>query len=246
MQPRTLLYGEGLFETILWRGRTKRLLRHYERLKTGAQFFNIPYPDFESFCEEIEKQAKNRKNLYVKFCLLSKGNGLYYAYPNESEVLVIVKEYTPIKNPQKLCISEIKRHSSNPVIYHKTMNYLPNILVKRQALSQGFDDAVLLNEKEEITECSSSNILLVKNNKLFTPSRECGLLLGTTIQTLMDKLEIKEEKIKVNDLSYYSSIFILNSLCGALPVIKINDRKYQVNEELLNYLNSLIDEENSI
>ncbi|MDI1471880.1 MAG: aminotransferase class IV [Thermodesulfovibrio sp.] len=246
MQLRTLLYGEGIFETILWRGRTKKLYRHYERLRSSAQFFQIPCPDFESFCNFIEEKTENRKNLYVKFCLLSKGESLFYATPEQSEVLIIAKEYNPVKKPQRLCISNIKRHSSDPVIYHKTINYLQNILIKRQALKNGFDDAIILNERDEITECSSSNILLFKDDTFFTPYRECGLLLGTTLKTLMDKFEIKEAKIKIEDLFRYSAIFILNSLVGVLPVCKIIDKEFSYDENLINYLNSLIDEENSI
>lgn len=246
MQPRTLFYGEGVFETILWRGRTKKLMRHYERLKTSAEFFHIPYPDFEHFCRKIEEKTENKINLYVKFCLLSKGEGPFYAMPEESEILVITKEYNSTKKTQKLCISNIKRHSSNPVIYHKTMNYLPNILVKRQALSDGFDDGIILNEKEEVTECSSSNLLFVKDDIFFTPHRECGLLFGTTLQTLMDKLKINEVKIKVEDLFKYSSIFVLNSLIGILPVCSVMDKKFSYDKKLLDYLNSLIEEENNI
>ena len=244
MQLRTLLYGEGIFETILWRGKTKKLYRHYERLKSSAKFFQIPCPDFDNFCKFIEEKTNNRKNLYVKFCLFSKGESLFYAIPDASEVLIIVKECNPVRRLQRLCISSIKRHSSNPVIYHKTMNYLPNILIKRQAISKGFDDAIILNEKDEITECSSSNILIVKGDSLQTPAKECGLLSGTTLQILLEKAGVKEERIKTEDLYKASAVFILNSLTGALSVFQVMDKKYPVDNEIFKYLNSFIDEEN--
>jgi len=126
------------------------------------------------------------------------------------------------------------------------MNYLPNILVKRQALSDGFDDGIILNEKEEVTECSSSNLLFVKDDIFFTPHRECGLLFGTTLQTLMDKLKINEVRVKVEDLFKYSSIFVLNTLIGILPVCSVMDKKFSYDKKLLDYLNSLIEEENNI
>ncbi len=244
MKLRTLFYGEGIFETILWHDRTKKLLRHYERLKSSSQFFQIPCPDFESFCRLIEEKTKGRNNLYVKFCLFSKGNDIYFSYPEESETFIIVKEYKPDLTPKKLFISTIKRHSKNPVIYHKTMNYLANILVKREAISKSFDDAIILNESNQITECSSSNILIVKRDSLKTPARECGLLSGTTLQILLDKSVVKEERIKTEDLYNASAVFILNSLIGALPVFQVMDKKYPVDNEILKYLNSLINQEN--
>lgn len=241
---RTLLFGEGLFETILWQGETKKILRHYERLKNSSQFFHIPCPDFESFYRLIEEKTEGRKNLYVKFCLLSKGKAIYHSYPEGSESIVIVRDYKPDLNPRKLFISSIKRHSRNPVIYHKTMNYLTNILAKREAISQGFDDAIMLNENDEITECTSSNILVVKGESLQTPAKECGLLSGTTLQILIEKADVKEEKIKIKDIYTARAVFILNSLTAALPVLQIMDKKYPVDNEILQYLNSLIDEEN--
>ncbi len=244
MQVRTLLYGEGLFETILWRGRTKKLRRHFERLKNSSEFFKIPCPDFESFCSAIEEKTNDRKNLYVKFCLLSKGDSLYHSYPQGYEVIVIVREFEPDLTPKRLCISSIKRHSKNPVFYHKTINYLPSILAKREALSKGFDDAVMLNENDEVAECSASNILLVKNNKLYTPTRDSGLLLGTTMQILIEKFDVKEEKIKLQDISNASAVFIINSLIVAVPVVRFMDKEFPIDYELLKVLNSTIDEEN--
>lgn len=245
METRTLLYGEGLFETILWRGKTAKLRRHYRRLKSSAEFFQIPSPDFEAFCKEIEKKTEGKKNLYVKFCLLSKGDARYYSYPLQSEILVTVKDFVADVNPKKLCLSNIKRHSLNPVVYHKTMNYLPNILAKREALLRGFDDAVFLNERDEITECSASNILVLKNNRLFTPARVCGLLMGTTVEILIEKMIVKEERLTVGDLYDASAIFITNSLIGALPVIQFENKAYPIVSELVSLINTIIEEENA-
>lgn len=244
MKNRTLFYGEGVFETILWRGRTKKLLRHYERLKNSANFFQIPCPDYENFCKEIEKKAKDKKDLYVKFCLFSKGKDIYYFYPEKKEILVIVKRYKPDLKPKRLFISSIKRHSKNPVIYHKTMNYLTNIIAKREALLNSFDDSIMLNEKDEITECSSSNIILLKKDGLLTPARECGVLSGTTLQVLFGKTQIKEEKLKIKDLYKAKAIFITNSLIGVLPVLQVMDKNYAVANEVLKDLRQIIDEEN--
>ena len=126
------------------------------------------------------------------------------------------------------------------------MNYLPNILAKREALSKGFDDAIMLNERDEITECSASNILIVKDNKLLTPTRECGLLMGTTMEILIEKMNVKEERLNVNDLYDASSVFITNSLIGALPVVQFENKNYSITPELLNSINSIIEEENSL
>lgn len=246
MYCRTLFFGEGLFETILWQGRTRKLHRHYARLKKSAEFFQISFIDYETFCNDIEQKTAGRKNVYVKYCLLSKGNALYHEHPQSSEKLVIVRDYLKDNLPKKIFLSKIKRHSKNPVIYHKTMNYLTNILAKREAIEAGFDDVVMLNERDEITECSASNIVILKKDKLFTPSQKSGLLLGTTLEILIEKFNIKEEKLTLRELYNASSVFITNSLIGALPISQFMDKTYYIDNEILNELNRLIDEENKL
>lgn len=245
MTSRTLLFGEGLFETILWRGSTNKLHKHYERLKKSAQFFHLSCPDYEIFLREIERKTKGRMNVYVKFCLLSKGKTIYWSHPEKTEYLVIVKAYKPDKSAKKLCLSKIRRHRQDPTIYHKTMNYLPNILVKREALSKGFDDALILNEKEEITECSASNILIVKGSEFFTPSQSSGLLMGTTLETLLEKIPIKTRPLTLEDLYDASHVFITNSLIGVCPVVQFEDKVFNINPHLTAYLNSIVEEENT-
>ncbi len=245
MTSRTLLFGEGLFETILWRGKTNKLLKHYERLKKSAQYFHLSCPDFETFYKEIEKRTKGRINLYVKFCLISKGSLLYWSLPEKTEYLVLIKSYKSNKLPKKICLSKIRRHTQDPTVYHKTMNYIPNIMVKREALSRGFDDALLLNEKDEITECSASNIFIIKDNNFFTPSQTCGLLKGTTMEILIEKISIKEKPLFISDIYDASYVFITNTLMGVCPVIQFEDKIFRINPQLTDYLNSLIEGENS-
>lgn len=240
---RTLFYGEGLFETILWRGRTKRIFRHYERMKTSASFFKIPCPSFEEFINIIERETRDRIDIYVKFCLLSIGETRYYSLPSDYRTVVIVRPYRRLQS-LRLGISPFRRSSRDPLVYHKTMNYLFNILVKRKALNEGFDDAIILNERDEVTECSSSNLLLLKDEILLTPSLNSGLLKGTTLSLLSEKLEIREATMGIEELWEADSIFALNSISGAVPVTHIMDTKIPVRRDILEDLNRIIDEEN--
>ena len=229
---RTLQYGEGLFETIYWKGENRKLKLHYERLKNSAEFFGYPYPSYEEFVEIIGKETKGKREVYVKFLLLFKGNDYFSELPDSYEIKVIVKELKSINEPVSLCISPYRRHSENPIFRHKTTNFLFNILVKRDAIKKGYFDAVVLNESENITETSSSNILIYKNGKFYTPHPESGLLYGTTIKLIEKSLNIKKEFIDLKILEKAQYVFLINSL-HALPVKKIEDKEYKVSEELL-------------
>lgn len=235
---RTLYFGEGLFETIRWKGVNRKLKLHYERLRGSAEFFGIPCPTFEEFIREISQKAKGE--CYVKFCLFSKG-GNYYADRSEGyEIKVIVRELPEPPSEVKLTLSPFQRHSSNPLWRHKTMNYLFNVLVKREAKEKGFFDAVILNERDEITECSASNLLLLKGEKLYTPSSESGLLWGTTLEVISREIGVKEERLKLRDLEEANGVFITNSLMGAVPVVEVEGSRKEIDREVFREMNDAI------
>ncbi len=240
------MYGEGLFETVLWRGRTRKLYRHYQRLRSSAEFFSLECPDFETFCRSIEQKTKEKKDIYVKACLFSYGRHRYYEEANRTSLVVYVFKHRKVSEPKNLCFSNIRRSSSDPLLRHKTTNYLLNVLVKRDALKRGFYDCIFLNEKDEITECTSANIILLFRDRLVTPHREGGLLFGTSLQAIMERVDIKEERIKKHDIKKASSIFLVNSLIGVLPVFRVEDKAFHTDKELLDHLMKVLLEDNSL
>ncbi len=245
---RTLFYGEGLFETILYKGLTNRLKRHYKRLSDSARFLRIPCPDFGTFLSMIEKKIQEDGmdyGCYVKFCLLSKGDKRFYSYPEDYNVIVITGRPEIIKEVT-LDISDYRRHSSNPLIGHKTINYLFNIIVKREAVERGYYDTIILNEKDEVTECSSSNILVYKDKRFFTPSRSSGLLWGTTIDALKERMDIIETGLRINDILNSEYIFITNSISGVVPVVRIKDMSFDIPFSILDEMNRILNEDNSV
>ncbi len=240
---RTLHFGEGLFETILWRGENDKLHLHYERLSGSANFLGIPYPSYGEFLERIRTAVGgDNSRKYVKFLLYSVGGKKYWETPEGYKVEVIVGEPPPVPESVSLCFSGMRVHSSDPLRRHKTTSYLLNVLVKRDAIGRGFHDGIILNEEGLITECSSSNLLLIKGSRLITPAREEGLLWGTTLEYLGRRTEVVEERLKPEDLFECEGVFILNSLIGAVPVKRVDGNSMPVNFEVLETLRSLLKE----
>ncbi len=229
---RALYYGEGLFETLRWKGENEKLRLHYRRLKNSADFFGIPCPSYEEFLSDITTAVGGGMNKYVKYCLFSEGGEHFADEPTDYISQVIVKELPVPPKEVKLCLSPYRRHSANPLHGHKTTGYLFNVLVKRNAKGRGYFDGVVLNEEEAITECSSSNLLLLKGGRLYTPAKECGLLWGTTLEVLARELDVREERLKLQDLEQAQSIFLLNSLIGAVPVSKFESASKGIDREL--------------
>jgi len=233
---RSLFYGEGLFETFRYKGRPPVLLeKHFERMEKGASLLKIPFPDREYIIELIHKAISESgiSDAYIKICLLSQGQSSFFEAADMSQLLVIVKKYTNPKKSIKLKINSFRRISSSPLAKIKSTNYLENILARRAALSSGFDEALFLNEEGVVTECGASNIFWFRRGTLFTPSKDCGLLNGTTraivLRFIADyDINLIEGEFLLDDLIGADFVFITNSLIGCAPVYAIEGDSFSV------------------
>ncbi len=241
---RTTQFGEGLFETILWRGETPKLRIHYERLRNSAESLNVPCPGYGEFLRAIREKAGDRKDVYVKLLLVYEGGDHFADVPEMYRIEVIVKQTPPVPDDVSLTLSPYRRHSEDPICRHKTTSYLFNILVRRYAKEKGFYDAIILNEKDQVTECSSSNLVVLRKNRLYTPPKEAGLLWGTTLEVLTRELGVEERAMTLRDLLEADSVFITNSLIGAVGVSYLLDRRKRVDGEVLKDMKSAIDKLN--
>ena len=246
MFNRSLLYGEGIFETIKWKGVTKRLRLHYDRLKASAEFFSIDCPEWDEFIDQILKRVGDEKNIYVKVCLFAIGDDIFFKNPEGGFLQIIKKPLPVIPQSVSLTISKFRKHSANPIIYHKTINYMFNILVKREALKKGYYDGIVLNERGEVTECSSSNIIILKGSRLYTPAHECGLLWGTTLSILSQKMDIKQERLRLPDIMKADAIFIANAIIDVLPVLNVEGKQFNYEEDLHKELLHVLSFEDSV
>ena len=117
----------------------------------------------------------------------------------------------------------------------KTFNYLDCIMARMESKEAGYDDALLLNSKGFVTESAVSNIFLVKNKKLVTPSLKSGLLPGITRKTILKLapilgLKVKETFVKPQDLYNADEVFLTNTLMELLPVARINKKSIGANK----------------
>jgi para-aminobenzoate synthetase/4-amino-4-deoxychorismate lyase len=107
--------------------------------------------------------------------------------------------------------------SSDPFLYHKTTNRA----AYQHALASrpGAADALLFNEKNEVTESTIANLVFELDGRLFTPPIECGLLAGTARAQMLNEGKIGERTIKVDELVLASRLYLLNSVRGMQPIL---------------------------
>jgi len=228
---RTLMYGEGVFETFRFNGDLpSRIKKHYARLIEGARLLRLPQVSYDDFVYNIKKavERSKHKDLYVKVILLSEGNIDYPLIPYKSNLMVVVKPFRPIsKEKITLTLSPFRVHSSNPLLRIKTTNFAEKIIAKRYARDKGYDDTVFLNENGEITETTSANIFWIKGKFMYTPSVDCGLLPGITREAVITEarkqgFNVVEGRFYLEDIKNADLIFVTNALNGIIRVGKFD------------------------
>lgn len=245
---RTLFYGEGVFETF--RNKSDLPLffsNHYQRLKRGANLLRIPFPEITDLSKSLRDAVEQTSysDAYVKVCLLSQGGTRFYDDPEKEVTVVFVKEYTSGKEPVTTLVHSNKRYSLSPLLQIKSTNYLDNIIARREAVEKGYDEALFVNERDEITEGSASNIFWYKDGVMFTPSLECGLLPGITRNILLDivpeiGLEVREGRYFLTDIINSEFAFLTNSIIGSALISRVDHYEMSVDDEMYREIKKLL------
>jgi len=237
---RALFFGEGLFETFRYKSRMPIFFdRHYDRMERGARLLRIPFVERDDLAGIVKSAVANSgiSDAYVKICLLSGGALNYYDDASRGDVAIVVRDYESRTGPARVCINEFRRISDSPVHGVKSLNYLENIIARREARLNGYDEAVFLNERGEIAEGTASNIFWVKKDTLYTPSVECGILPGIIREILIDS--VNALGLGVEEGGYYPEsitgsrfAFLTNSLSGSMLIFQLGNAEFPLDDGL--------------
>jgi 4-amino-4-deoxychorismate lyase len=145
--------------------------------------------------------------------------------------LVIARQYNPYllkkyRHGFSTCVSGFRQNEYSILARIKSTNYLLCKLAYLEAKEKGFDEAIILNNRGYVAETSRSNIFLVKDGQVFTPSLSCGCLEGITRRAIFDlakrnHIEIFEGNFTIQDLYDADEVFLTNSLMGVMPINSI-------------------------
>lgn len=214
-----LFFGRGVFETILWRNEPVLLNEHLERLKKAMVEINL-LPLEETMLREYLSNLKI-KNKGVKITVTPLNIII-----TEREISYKQEDYS---KGMALTISKVRRNSSSRLCYIKSTCYIENLIEKENSKKIGYDDVIFLNEKDYVTETSCANIFIIKNSDIFTPKVEDGLLGGIIRNEIIKKFRVKEQSITLDDLMEAEEVIVTNSLMGAMPVGKIDNKIFNSN-----------------
>lgn len=195
-----------LLETILWEGKFTFLEEHLNRMKNSADYFSFRFHHniILDSLTLVERSFIGGKKYRIRL-LLSK---------NSDPFIEVVELSNSIVDDQ-IKIAPERTNSENRFLFHKTTNRELYNKYSAKAKKEHLADYIFLNERNEITEGSITNIFIERDGLLFTPPISCGLLSGVYRQEVLQTNHNASEKIlTLNDLTSADVIYICNSVRG--------------------------------
>ncbi len=234
------LYGDGVYETLrVYQGKIFLWERHLARLRRSCELIALELPIQDETWMSIIGELLIRNGLQNAGLrvTISRGEGEVGIDPRlcaRPTVVVMAKPVATYLDQQReqgmsLHLSSVRRNSElaqSPQI--KAISFLNNILAKQEAIRVGADDALMLNMEGYLAECTTSNIFFVKNQRLYTPAVDCGILKGIIRDVVMDLAEeqgvgVEEGCYTIEQLFQADECFITNTGIEIMPISKIGD-----------------------
>jgi branched-chain amino acid aminotransferase len=249
MSPMTnfMHYGTGVFEGIRgsWNEKKQqvyifRLKEHYERLMNGCKALKIDLPySVDDLCKltvELVKKSGYKESQYIRPLAYKSTEAIGVRLHNlKNDFLMYNLPWTRCLDTDKckVGVSSWRRPGNNFAIPSAkvTGQYINSAFTKTEAVENGFDEAIVLNEWGRVAEGSGENLFLVIDGKLITPSASESILIGITRNSIIEiaqkemKLEVIERPIERGELYTCDEAFFTGTAANVAPIAEIDHRK---------------------
>lgn len=235
-----LLYGDGVFEGIrIYNSKVFRHPEHIDRLYESARHIALEIPmspaEMIKAVEDTVK-ANNKVDGYIRL-LVTRGPGSLGLDPRSCKpnIVIIVDDISLYpkelyENGMKIVTASLIRNhpnALNPRI--KSLNYLNNILAKIEAIRAGCLEALMLNHKGEVAECTGDNVFIIKHGVLKTPPTDAGILEGITRNVVLDLartlgVPTQECTMTRHDIYVADECFLTGSAAEVIAVTECDGR----------------------
>jgi para-aminobenzoate synthetase/4-amino-4-deoxychorismate lyase len=188
-----------LLETFRWSPAEGFFLlaRHLRRLQRSAEYFAYRFDE-----------ARVRSALDRSIVGQSEPQRLRLLLSRDGDVRVERMSLVPTQTTARLTIAAAPIDRSNIFLFHKTTYRA----MYSEATHPGYDDVVLWNAEGAVTETTLGNVVAEIDGRKLTPPVEAGLLAGTFREELLERGEIVEAPMTLDDLKTATRLWIINSV----------------------------------
>ena len=240
-------YGTAVFEGIRgnWNDAERQLYlfrvkEHYARLRKSCRIVRIdlPYSDEElqSITTRLVEMCGYGEDVYVRPIAYKSSEVVgVRLHDLEDDFLIFVVPFGPyldIDKGARCCTSSWRRVEDTSIPARAKINgiYVNSALAKTEAQLNGFDEAIMLDERGHVSEGSGENIFIVDGERLITPPPSSNILVGITRDTVITLarqelgMETVERDIDRSELYAAEECFMTGTAAHVTPVVELDHR----------------------
>lgn len=240
IMDRGFLFGDSVYEVIpVFDGEFFGFEEHINRMEKSLNAIQIKNPhthqEWKTIFETLLIQNQKTKGNHSCYCQITRGADVTrsHTFPDNLKPTVVAFitpfktiPLTQLEKGFSAITSDDTRHLN---CFIKATNLLPNILHMQKAKSMGAVETILIRNGE-VLECTSSNVFIVKNNKLITPPLTCNILSGVTRQLIMtlakeNGIDCIEATITPEMLKTADEVWVTGSIKEICPIVSIDGQK---------------------
>jgi branched-chain amino acid aminotransferase len=238
---RGFLFGDGFFESMrIFENQILLEELHLKRIQRSAALLQLNCDD--NFLQQLTtdiKQLCSSTNLNhharVRVSIYRDGAGLYASSSNEINYLITANQldsfYQFSENGLSIGIYDEQFKAPGKYSCLKSLSSQLYVMASIYAQQNKFDEVVILNHERNCIEGNTSNLFIIKNNRIYTPPVSDGSVDGVFRNYLIDILqkenyELKIQSISIDDLQHADEIFFCNAVRGIRWVDHLNSKKY--------------------
>ena len=242
-----LLYGDGVFEGVrVYGGKIFRLNEHTSRLYESARAIRLRVPlEFDELKAAQKKTVADNdiQDGYIRMVLTRGAGSLGLDIDRTSDPQLIIIADTISLYPAEMYRDGLKLITASTIRNHpaalspriKSLNYLNNIMAKIEGKDAGCVEAVMLNFKGEVAECTGDNLFIVRRGVLLTPPLDAGILEGVTRNVVMELaraagIEVRAEPLLRHDIYVADECFLTGSAAEVIPATSLDGRQIGTGE----------------
>jgi len=234
-----LLYGDGVFEGIrAYNGVIFRFKEHLDRLYSSAKSIKLQIPlSPEEMTKAVVETLKRNglKDAYIRL-VVTRGVGDLGVDPRKCRKasVFVITEYVDLtygtimkQKGISAIISSVRRDAVDATTHEiKSLNYLNSVLAKLEAADSGADDALMLNRNGFVSEATTTNLFIVKDEEVFTPPSSAGILPGVTRKRTIKLVRELGYNMYTKELTPYDvtnadEAFLTGTLAEIVPLVKV-------------------------
>lgn len=241
------LYGTAVFEGVRgnWSEEREEVLlfrapEHFARLKQSAHIMHIGLPqsvdELVDICSQVVARTGLREDVYIRPIAYKSGQVIGPKLDGvDDDFLCFVMPFGNYLDPEagsRCQTSSWRRVPDTSIPARAKVNglYVNSALAKTEAVENGFDEAIMLNDDGHVSEGSGENLVLIRHGRLITPARSDNVLEGITLESVCQLakdelgLEVIERTIDRTELYIADEVFMTGTAAHLSPVVEVDRR----------------------